>query len=82
MTRDRSMVSISPPGSITGTSTSVPPRARATFAHPDPPMWNSGMATSETEASSTSQASATSISPEQLSLVSITPLGCPVVPEV
>ena len=55
MIRAFSIVSISPAGSIIGTSTSVPPRASETLAHPDPPMWNSGIATSDTEVSSTSQ---------------------------
>ena len=77
-----SIVSISAAGSIIGTSTSVPPRASATLAQPDPPMWNSGIATRDTDVSSTSHAFATSISPEQLPLVSCTPLGSPVVPEV
>ena len=76
------MVSISPAGSGSGTTTSVPPRASATLAQPDPPMWNSGIATRETEVSSSSQGSATSMSTEQLALVIITPLGRPVVPEV
>ena len=82
MIRAFSIVSSSTAGSIIGTSTSVPPRASATFAQPEPPMWNSGIATSDTEVSSTPQWFATSISIEQLSLVSITPLGRPVVPEV
>ncbi len=82
MIRRCSIVSSSEAGSSIGTRMAVPPRASDTVAQPDPPMWNSGIATSDTEVSSTSQASATTSSAEQLSLVSITPLGRPVVPEV
>ena len=82
VTRRSSIRSSSPAGSGTGTSTSVAPRARPTIAHPDPPMWNSGIATRQTLDASTDHSRATSSSAEQLALVISTPFGRPVVPEV
>ena len=60
-----------------------PPRDIAQSAHPEPPMWKRGMATRLTVSSSmlnVSPASPTAV--ERFALVSITPLGNPVVPEV
>ena len=60
-----------------------PPRDMAHSAQPDPPMWKSGMATRLTvsgEMWKVTPASAMAV--DRLALVSITPLGSPVVPDV
>ena len=64
--------------------TDVPPRDMPHSAHPEPPMWNRGMATRLTTSSSISKASPAAFSSMwwMLSFPSITPLGSPVVPDV
>ncbi len=71
-------------GSMSRRITEVPPRDMPLKAQPDPPMWNSGIATRLTVRSSISNASpaARSSMTATLRLASITPLGSPVVPEV
>ena len=60
-----------------------PPRDIAHNAQPEPPMWNSGMATRLTVRSEMLNVSfADPIAVERLALVSMTPLGRPVVPDV
>ena len=55
----------------------------AQSAQPDPPMWNSGMATRLTVSSEMVKVSpAAPMAVDRLALVSMTPLGSPVVPEV
>ena len=52
------------------------------MAQPEPPMWNSGMATMLTMSSLKPHCSlASGSSANRLSLLSITPLGRPVVPD-
>ena len=64
------------------TITDVPPLNMPAMAHPEPPMWNSGMATMLTMSSLNPHVSLASGSrANRLSLESITPLGRPVVPE-
>ncbi len=70
-------------GSTSRTMTDRPPRDIAHSAQPEPPMWKRGMATRLTVSSvmlKVSPASPTAV--DRLALVSITPLGKPVVPEV
>ena len=60
-----------------------PPRDIAHSAQPDPPMWKSGMATRLTVSSEMLKVSpAEPIAVDRLALVSMTPFGRPVVPEV
>ena len=52
-------------------------------AQPEPPMWNSGIATRLTVSSvMLNVLPASEIAVDKLALVSITPLGSPVVPDV
>ncbi len=83
VTRRAPIRSMSAAGSISRTITDVPPYAMPANAQPAPPMWNSGMATIETIVSSKPQISrASSTMAKALALLSITPLGRPVVPEL
>ena len=60
-----------------------PPRDMAHSAQPDPPMWKSGIATRLTVSSPMwNVMPASEMAVERFALVSITPLGRPVVPEV
>ena len=69
-------------GSSSRTMTLVQPSYIPAVAHPPPPMWNSGIATRLTESGENSQISlATGSNPKKLVLLSITPLGRPVVPD-
>ena len=73
----------STPGSTSRRITERPPRDMPQRAQPEPPMWNSGMATRLTvsaEMLKVRPASDTAV--ERLALVSMTPLGSPVVPDV
>ncbi len=82
--RSFSMSRRSSTGSMSRRITEVPPRDIPLNAQPEPPMWNSGMATRLTVSSRISNASpaASSNIAATLRFPSITPLGRPVVPEV
>ena len=68
-------------GSRSRTITLVAPSCIPAVAQPPPPMWNSGMATRLTASAENSHMSvATGSNRKKLSLLSITPLGRPVVP--
>ena len=70
-------------GSTSRKMTERPPRDMAHSAHPEPPMWNSGIATRLTVSSPmTKVCPASPIAVARLAFVSMTPLGSPVVPEV
>ena len=76
------MVSSSWSGTMSATSTTRAPNDRQTSAKPDPPMWNSGIATRPTDSSSNPQCPPTESSAAKLPCESSTPLARPVVPEV
>ena len=81
--RSVSMSSSNLDGSTSRRITERPPRDMPHSAQPEPPMWNSGMATRLTVSAVMLKvwpASDTAV--ERLALVSMTPLGSPVVPEV
>ena len=70
-------------GSTSRRITERPPRDMAHSAHPDPPMWNSGIATRLTVSSPMVNVSpASPMAVARFAFVSMTPLGSPVVPEV
>ena len=74
--------SISAAGSSSRMTTDVPPLNMPAMAQPEPPMWNSGMATIDTISGVKPQTSlASGSSANRLSLLSITPFGRPVVPD-
>ncbi len=69
-------------GSSSRTMTLVQPSYIPAVAQPPPAMWNSGIATRLTASGVSSQISlATGSNPKKLVLLSITPLGRPVVPD-
>src|SRR3954451_10108736 len=70
-------------GSTSRRTTVWHPWNKPTIDHPDPAMWNIGITAMFTESLSNFHDSVTFITPEKkLALVSITPLGRPVVPDV
>ena len=71
-----------PPGSTSRWSTDGRPRYRATRPQKPPATWNCGITAMLTERSSNpSRSSMPTSEAKQAALVSITPLGSPVVPE-
>ena len=77
-----SMVSSSASGTMSATSTMRAPNESPTSAKPDPPMWNSGIATIATDWVSMPQCPPTESSAAKFACESSTPLAIPVVPEV
>src|SRR3954464_1249119 len=70
-------------GSTSRNSTVWQPWNSPTIAQPEPPMWNIGMTAKFTESGVNRHDSVTFMTPlKKLSLVSITPFGNPVVPDV
>ena len=83
MIRWRSMISSTAAGWNSRTRIEWAPFHMAVTAHPEPPMWNRGMVTRTTEVASRLHSGDTGgMSVPRLRLVSMTPLGRPVVPEV
>ena len=82
VTPSSAIVASSWSGTMSATRTTRAPNDMQTSAKPEPPMWNSGIATRPTDSVSKPQWSPTESSAANWVWVSTTPLGRPVVPEV